>query len=480
MSDNNGTRLFRYLPAVDEVLKAPDIETLLQSMPRSLVLEAARDSIAGLRNDLQANRLQITPGDHARNFLLEQAVQETAHRAGTRNRPNLRRVLNLTGVVLHTNLGRAVLGESARQAINQAASGYSNLEMDLQTGKRGSRYAPVEKLLTKLTGAEASLVVNNNAAAVLLALSTLAKSREVIVSRGQLVEIGGSFRIPEVMAQSGARLVEVGATNKTYATDYQNAITPETALLLQVHTSNYRIVGFTRETSTAELVAIGREYRLPVMCDLGSGSLVDFSMAGMPVEPTVQEIVRAGADVVTFSGDKLLGGPQAGIIVGKKVYIDRMKKNPLTRAVRIDKFTVAGLEATLREYLELEQAWLRVPTLQMLAADRKELKQLAEKLVVKLSAGAAQQARFSVVAAPSAVGGGAMPTADLPSWAVEVLPQNITAQQLADRLRNEEPAVIGRLQDERLLLDVRTLLPGEEDALVAALSRALWDGGGSP
>lgn len=477
MSDKH-KQLFRYIPAVDEVLKAPEMLELLNSTPRSLILDAIRDVTAALRSELKSGAISIPEDGDKREFLMNRVIGQSQIQVRVHNRPNLRRVLNLTGVVLHTNLGRAVLGDKAQDAIINAASGYSNLELDLETGKRGSRYVPVEELLTKLTGAESALVVNNNAAAVLLALGTLAKGGEVIVSRGQLVEIGGSFRIPDVMAQSGAHLVEVGATNKTHPTDYRNAINSETVLLLNVHTSNYRIVGFTRETTIEELVAIGLEFKLPVMCDLGSGSLVDFSIAGLPAEPTVQEVVQAGADVVTFSGDKLLGGPQAGIIVGKKAYIDRMKKNPLTRAVRIDKFTVSGLEATLREYLDAQKCWHNIPTLQMLSAKHYDLKHTAERLAEKLTTSIGEHARFNTVQAPSAVGGGAMPTADMPSWVVEVLPYSLTVFELATKLRQEEPAVIGRLQDDKLLLDMRTLLPGEEDALVGVLSRVLVQGGG--
>ncbi|KAF1085354.1 L-seryl-tRNA(Sec) selenium transferase [Sporotomaculum syntrophicum] len=476
MYEHNPNSLLRHIPPVDEVLQNPVIYTLAQSVPRPLVLQAIRDTITLLRADLSAGRLQAPLEHQARDYLLALIVEKTTKLAHSRNRPNLRKVINATGVVLHTNLGRAVLGESARQAINDAASGYSNLEMDLATGKRGSRYAPVEQLLIQLTGAEAALVVNNNAAAVLLALGTMASGREVIVSRGQLVEIGGSFRIPDVMTQSGCRLVEVGTTNKTYPADYQRAITPETALLLHVHTSNYRIMGFTRETTIAELVDLGLSGQLPVMSDLGSGSLKDLSVYGLPAEPTVQQVVKDGADVVTFSGDKLLGGPQAGIIVGKKSYIDRMKKNPLTRAVRIDKFTIAALEATLREYIEPQMAWQRIPTLAMLSADNNLLKQRAEAVTAELNTAAGEYALCKVVQTNSAVGGGALPTADLPSWGVEVAPRDMTVFDLAGRLREQEPAVIGRLQDEKLLLDLRTILPGEETTLVAVLTRVLKGG----
>ncbi len=479
MSAHNPNSLLRHIPPVDEVLQNPAIDALAQSVPRPLVLQAIRETITRFRADLSAGRLQAPPEQQARDYLLALIVEKTTELAYSQNRPNLRKVINATGVVLHTNLGRAVLGERARQAINDAASGYSNLEMDLNTGKRGSRYAPVEQLLVQLTGAESALVVNNNAAAVLLALGTLANGREVIVSRGQLVEIGGAFRIPDVMIQSGCHLVEVGTTNKTYPADYQQAITPETALLLHVHTSNYRIVGFTRETSISELVELGLAGQLPVMSDLGSGSLKDLSVCGLPAEPTVQQVVKDGADVVTFSGDKLLGGPQAGIIVGKKSYIDRMKKNPLTRAVRIDKFTVAALEATLREYIELQTAWQRIPTLAMLSADNNLLKQRAEAITTELNAVAGEYALCKVVQTNSAVGGGALPTANLPSWGVEVAPRDVTAFDLAGRLREQEPAVTGRLQDEKLLLDIRTILPGEETALVGVLARVLKGGASS-
>ncbi len=476
MFDNNPNSLLRHIPPVDEVLNNSVIASLTKSAPRPIVLQAIRDTITQLREELTTGRLPVQPELQSRDFFMSLIVQRALDQARSQNRPKLRQVINASGVVLHTNLGRAVLAESARQAINNAASGYSNLEMDLSTGKRGSRYAPVEQLLAQLTGAEAALVVNNNAAAVLLALSTLANGREVIVSRGQLVEIGGSFRIPDVMAQSGSRLVEVGTTNKTYPTDYQRAITPETALLLHVHTSNYRIVGFTRETTTAELVDLSRTSKLPVMSDLGSGSLIDLSVYGLPAEPTVQQVVKDGTDVVTFSGDKLLGGPQAGIIVGKKDYIDRMKKNPLTRAVRIDKFTVAALEATLREYIDSKTAWQRIPTLGMLSADINILKLRADSLTEKLTAAAGDRALCTPIQTFSAVGGGALPTAGLPSWGVEVVPRGMTVLELAGRLREEQPAIIGRLQDEKLLLDLRTILPGEESVLVKVLAGLLKGG----
>ncbi|WP_066636214.1 L-seryl-tRNA(Sec) selenium transferase [Desulfolucanica intricata] len=466
------TEKLRMLPAVDEVLRIRQIAALLTENPRSIIVKAVREALDSCRKlilkgeDIGSTNEQV----------LDEVVKITLNNILKLARPKLRPVINATGVVLHTNLGRALLGENARRAVQMAATGYTNLEMDLVTGKRGSRYAAVENILTELTGAEAALVVNNNASAVLLALGTLAGGKEVIVSRGQLVEIGGSFRIPDVMVQSGAILVEVGSTNKTYPSDYQRAITGETGLLLQVHTSNYRIVGFTRETTIAELVQLGQEYDLPVMSDLGSGFLVDLSHYGLPKEPTVQEVVAGGADVVTFSGDKLLGGPQAGIIVGRKKYIDLMKKNPLTRAVRIDKFTVAALEATLREYLEPELALKRIPTLRMLTADPEELERRAGSLAEELTAAVKDLADIGLEKGFSRVGGGAMPTAELPTTLITILPKYISLDELMKRLREHNPAMIGRARDDKLLLDVRTVQAGEEEIIIEAICNCLEGG----
>ncbi|MFZ5646754.1 MAG: L-seryl-tRNA(Sec) selenium transferase [Bacillota bacterium] len=463
--------LLREIPKVNELLKLPVIEALTASYPRELVVEAVRKMLEGIRQGIMTGSIsRENPVDWNDPSGIAGGVLGVLE---DMTRPNLRRVINATGVVLHTNLGRAVLSPSAIEAVHMVASGYSNLELNLESGKRGSRYAPVEGVVNRLTGAQSSMVVNNNAAAVLLALSTLARGREVIVSRGQLVEIGGSFRIPEVMEQSGAILREVGATNKTYIGDYSSAINEKTALLLHVHTSNYRIVGFTRETTVAELVELGRETGLPVMSDLGSGSLIDMNQLGLPYEPTVQETIEAGADVVTFSGDKLLGGPQAGIICGKKEIVDKMKKNPLTRAVRIDKMTVAALEATLREYLDRKTVMHNIPALRMISADENMLRQRANELGALLEEAAGEKAEIAVERERSAVGGGAMPTADLPGWVVSVRPLFMAVEELAERLRNGDPAVIGRVQDGRLLMDVRTLLKGEEIILAGAMATAM-------
>ncbi len=473
MTEVDKSQLLRRLPSVDEILRASDIFNKIDDCPRDLVVESVRDALEKLRQRLLAEGAATDGAGVSREEYIAQLAGDAIRSLALRLRPNLRRVINGTGVVLHTNLGRAVLPASAIEAVHMAASGYCNIELNLDSGKRGSRYAVVEELLQKLTGAEACLVVNNNAAAVLLALGAIARGREVIVSRGQLVEIGGSFRIPEVMAQSGAILVEVGATNKTHPDDYIKAINENTACLLHVHTSNYRIVGFTRETTVEEMVRIGRERGLPVMSDLGSGFLVDLAKYGLPEEPTVQQIVAAGADVVTFSGDKLLGGPQAGIIVGRREYVEKMKKNPLTRAVRIDKMTIAALEATLREYLDPLTVTNRVPTLRMLSTEMSELENRAMELITLLEDASMGKAVIALEKGNSAVGGGAMPTAELPACLVAIKPTEISVTELAARLREGDPAVIGRVQENSLQLDTRTIQKGENMILAGALASAL-------
>jgi len=384
--------------------------------------------------------------------------------------PNFRRVINGTGIVIHTNLGRSILSQKATDRLAQAGGYYSNLEFDLETGKRGSRYSLVEELLCYLTGAEAALVVNNNAAAVLIALDTLTKNKEAIVSRGQLVEIGGSFRIPDIMAKSGARLVEVGATNRTHLYDYEEAISEATALLLRVHTSNFRIIGFTSEVSAEDMVALARKNGLVTMEDLGSGSLIDFSRFGFPKEPTVQEIVQAGVDVVTFSGDKLLGGPQAGIIVGRKDIINLIKKNPLNRALRIDKFTLSSLESILREYLDLDKALENVPTLRMLTITAEELKKRAQRLVRRLTKKLGARCQFSIAPTVSRVGGGALPEFNIASWAIVLAPSDMTLNTFEKKLRHLPIPIIGRIEKDCFLLDVRTLQEREYSELVGLLN----------
>ena len=388
-------------------------------------------------------------------------------------RPSLQPVINATGVVLHTNLGRAPLFEGALQTLMEIAGGYSNLELHLETGDRGSRYEHVEDLLRRISGAEAGLVVNNNAGAVLLALNSLAEGKEVIVSRGQLVEIGGSFRIPDVMRKSGARLVEVGTTNRTHLRDYEQAVTENTALLLKVHTSNFRILGFTAEVSLKELAELGRAKGLPVMEDLGSGCFVDLAPYGIEHEPTVQETLQAGVDVVTFSGDKLLGGPQAGIILGKKRFIDLIKKNPLTRALRIDKLTLAGLEATLRVYLDPDRVMKVLPALGMLTCPVEDLEKRARRFQRRLARDLSPHAKLTDREESSQVGGGALPLQALPTRVVAIRPLRTSAASLEERLRRNQPPVIARVKDEEVLLDLRTVAEEEEKILLEAVTKAL-------
>ena len=384
--------------------------------------------------------------------------------------PHFKRVINGTGVVIHTNLGRSILSEKTTDSLVRAGGYYSNLEFNLETGRRGSRYSLVEDVICELTGAEAALVVNNNAAAVFIALETLASKKQVIVSRGQLVEIGGSFRIPDIMAKSGATLKEIGATNRTHLYDYERAISEDTALLLRVHTSNFRIIGFTSEVSAEEMVELARKNNLLTMEDLGSGSLIDLSQYGFPKEPTVQQIVKAGVDVVTFSGDKLLGGPQAGIIVGKKDAIAKIKKNPLNRALRIDKFTLSSLESVLREYYDLTQALKNVPTLSMLTISPEELKKRGQRVVRRLKKAVESQCEIKLVPTTSRVGGGALPEFGLESWAVDLAPLKMKLSFFESSLRKLSIPIIGRIESERFLLDVRTIQDREIADLVFSLT----------
>ena len=461
-------RLLRLLPKVDECLASLNRRGL--SQPAVLLKHVVQQAIEEERAQIlagQAGYRQRTPGQWEDLF---------ARRFAESMKGNFRRVINGTGVVIHTNLGRSVLSKDTSDALVRAAGYYSNLEFDLDSGKRGSRYSLVEDLLCLLTGAEAGLVVNNNAAAVLICLDTLTHGREAIVSRGQLVEIGGSFRIPDVMAKSGAKLVEVGATNSTHLYDYERAINEQTALLLRVHTSNFRMIGFTSEVSAEDMVALAKKHGLTTMEDLGSGSLVDFSPFGFPKEPTVQEIVRAGVDVVTFSGDKLLGGPQAGIIVGKKEIIAAIKKNPLNRALRIDKFTLAALESVLRDYLDIEQALTRVPTLAMLTISQEELKKRARRLLGRLRPRVVGSCAVSMAKTLSRVGGGALPEFNIESWAVVLAPLTMTVNTMERGLRQLSIPIIGRIENDRFLLDVRTVQERELGE-VAELLSSFFTGG---
>lgn len=462
----NKKELLRNLPSVDELLRAPEIETLLEAYPRSVVVDVTRSEIERLRADIVRSTDAVA---EEAAIDMPQLLTRIGTGVKTRVRPSLKRVINATGVVLHTNLGRSILAEAAVTAVIDAASHYSNLEYDIDHNIRGSRHAHVERLLTELTGAEAGMVVNNNASAVLLALSAVAKGKEVIVSRGQLVEIGGSFRIPDVMRASGAKLVEVGTTNKTYLTDYKNAVTPKTALLMRVHPSNFRVVGFSAEATLPELVALGLETGLPVLDDLGSGVIIDLESYGIAGEPTVKENVQTGADIVTFSGDKLLGGPQAGLIVGNSDYIKKLKKHPLARAIRVDKMTLAALEATLSLYREPARALQAIPTLSMLTAKPADLRPRAERLAHAISSLAGNHLRANVAEDVSKAGGGSLPLLDLETVVVALQPLTMTANQLEERLRLRDPAILARIKEDRLLLDVRTILEDEPALIVQAI-----------
>lgn len=462
------SNLFRALPSVDSVLAALVEDSLFQDVPRSLLRDHVNAFLDICREEIRGG-VVTSPEQLA----LQAMLPRLAAYVRAQSRPHFRRVVNGTGVVVHTNLGRSLLAESAVKAVHDACAHYSNLEFDLASGERGSRYSHVEDIVCKVTGAEAGLVVNNNAAAVMLVLDTLCKEREVIVSRGQLVEIGGSFRIPEVMEKSGAKLVDVGATNRTHLHDYEKAITEETAALLKVHTSNYRIVGFHKEVSLEELVALGKKHDLPVIEDLGSGNFCDFNGLGLGDEPTVQQVVAAGPDVVTFSGDKVLGGPQAGIIVGNKDIIDRIKRNPMNRALRIDKMTLAALEATLRLFADPEKARNSVPTLQMITADPAVLKRRARKLANRIVRECGDTFSCSLVAGESRVGGGSFPERGLPTTLVRIVSAMMSAMEIKQRLLATDPPLVGRLEDNAFCLDPRTLTDKEFLLVTSALSQIL-------
>lgn len=461
----------RALPSVHRLLSSPRIRDLCERHGRALVKDVAAALLDDARVRLGSTEARRDGGIPDLPAGFDAWVDALREAVARRRAPRLRRVINATGVVLHTNLGRAPLSALALERLARVAEGYANLELDLATKERGSRYAHVEERLRRLTGAEDALVVNNNAAAVLLALETLAHGREVVVSRGELIEIGGEFRIPDIMRRSGAVLREVGTTNRTHRRDYAEAIGPHTALLLKVHTSNYRVVGFTSEVSSRELVALGRERGLPVMEDLGSGSLVDLRAFGFPYEPTVQDVVAAGVDLVTFSGDKLLGGPQAGVIVGRRDLVGRLKKNPLNRAVRIDKLTVAALEATLDAY-EAGRALTDVPTLRLLTEPLASVRRRARALLARLDPAVRTRLQARVVEERAQVGGGALPTVELPTAAVSLGATGPQVRDLDLALRRGQPPVIARIADDRLLLDCRTVLPGQVAALAAAVNAA--------
>ncbi len=460
-------RLLRSIPKVDLLLEHPRVEALLGSYPRWLVVEAVRKL-------LDERRARILAGEAGPRLVDgESMVDELEERMEELASPSLRRVINATGVVLHTNLGRALLSREVWRQMEEVALNYSNLEYHLERGERGLRYVHVVDILKKVTGAPAAMVVNNNAAAVLLVLAALARGREVVVSRGELIEIGGSFRIPEVMAASGAVLREVGTTNKTHLGDYAEAINDDTALLLKVHPSNYRILGFTQSVPLKDLVALGREAGVPVYEDLGSGSLVDLRAYGLPHEPTVQESLKAGVSVLSFSGDKLLGGPQAGIVLGEEGIIERVRRHPLNRALRIDKLTLAGLEATLRLYMEPETLARRLPTMAFLATSLEVLKERACRVKGVLEERLPSSFSVRVIEDVSYVGGGALPLAEMPTAAVALIHAGLAASEIEERARRGYPPVIGRIKDEAFLLDMRTVREEDMGPMLDSLGRSL-------
>jgi L-seryl-tRNA(Ser) seleniumtransferase len=464
----------RKLSSVNDLIQAVYRDRVMgKGMPRELVTEASRTVLDGVREAILAAKdelslEEITTDTDELVSLVEKEVEE-------RLKPSFRRVINATGVVVHTNLGRSRLSEAALEALATAGAHYNNLEFQLEDGSRGSRQFHLRKLLCELTGAESALVVNNNAAAVLLALTAHAKDKEVIVSRGQLIEIGGSFRLPDVMAQSGAHLVEVGTTNKTYIEDYRRAITSDTAMLLRAHTSNYRIMGFTSEVEIKELAALAKEYELVVLDDLGSGVYIDLSDHGMTYEPTIRRSLEEGADLVCFSGDKLLGGPQGGIVLGRADLVEALARHPLARAVRVDKLTIAAMEMTLRHYLDPEKAVREIPTLAMLTADPETLKRRAKVLAKKLTSDNPSLS-VEVISDVSRAGGGALPMTDLPTWAVAITSSDQKAGFLEEVLRKADPPVICRIKDDRVILDMRTVRD-DEVPLVAGAFRAIEAGG---
>jgi L-seryl-tRNA(Ser) seleniumtransferase len=446
----------------------PELLAGAQGFPRWAVLDAVRTTLER-RRELLAGLADAADAAGGERQLLAGQALALLRECGA---PRLRPVINASGILVHTNLGRSPLATEALEQIAAVARGYSNLEYAVEQGERGSRQDHCEQLLCRLTGAEAALAVNNNAAAVFLCLNSLAEGREVVVSRGQLVEIGGSFRIPDVMRKSGALLREVGTTNKTKPSDYREAIGPQTALLMRVHTSNFRVVGFTASVDLPDLVEIGRAATVPVVDDLGSGCLVDLAPYGLPGEPTVQDAVAAGAALVTFSGDKLLGGPQAGLIVGRKDLVDVIRRNPLHRAMRIDKLTLAGLEATLRLYLDAERGRARIPTLRMIAAPLAEVRRRARAALRRLAPQTRAAWRAAVVPSTCQVGGGALPDEPLPSAALALGAADLPAHRLEEALRRAPVAVIGRVHEGRLLLDMRTVPDGDVATLAAAVDGA--------
>ncbi len=462
--------LFSLIPKVDEILEKENIKNLIGNVPRKTIIDSIRIEIEFLRNQIKEQEIDEIEIQEKSNDLEYKVIK----RVREKDAYKLKRVINGTGVVIHTNLGRSLINKKIMENVFEIATNYSNLEYNLETGKRGSRYSHLEDIISEITGAEACMVVNNNAAAVLLVLNTLAKGKEAIVSRGELIEIGGSFRVPDVMVQSGAKLVEVGTTNKTHLWDFENAISEETGVLLKVHTSNYRIMGFTSNVDSSELFELKKKYNIPLVEDLGSGVLIDLSKYGMEYEPTVMDSLEKGVDIVTFSGDKLLGGPQVGIIVGKREYIEKMKRNPFTRAFRVDKFTIAALEGVLKCYLDEEDAVREIPTLNMLSTPIEELEKKAIDLMDLIKSKVIDDTlQIEIQDDYSEVGGGSLPTEKLPTKCIVFSLENKSTQKFENNLRNFEIPIIARLYKDRLYLDVRTINREEFEVVANGISFAL-------
>jgi len=467
MKTHSKSDLFRELPSIDELSRAAAVENLIAAHGSPAVIDAARAVLAELRQQISSGLIDAS-GLHLALGGIEGAIEKQVHKSLS---PSLRTVINATGVILHTNLGRAPIAEEALRHIADTASNYSNLEFEIGSGERGKRDVHVDRLFRKILAQEdvnvSTIVVNNNAAAVLLTLNTLADGGEVIVSRGELVEIGGSFRIPDVMAKSGANLCEVGTTNRTRIADYGNAINERTRLLLRVHRSNFEITGFTEQPSTAELVALAKKHGIPLMEDLGSGALVELGNFGIAQESTVLDSLRAGIDVVTYSGDKLLGGPQAGLITGRPELVQRMRSNSLFRALRVDKLIYAAMEATLLAYVR--RNYDAIPTLKMMSLAKNEIAARAEALAGALRAN--NRLQFEVIDGESVVGGGSAPSSGLPTCLIAITSTNLSADELSARLRSSDPAIVARVEQGRVLLDLRTVFPQQDRQIAAALQR---------
>jgi L-seryl-tRNA(Ser) seleniumtransferase len=466
--DDQKKMLLKELPKIDELMLMLEQKDIFAKAPRDVVKSICRVIVDDLRQAILSMQDKDLPRP-----AMEYAVRQVEKAVHDLNRYHLHRVVNATGIILHTNLGRAPLCPEALARLLEIGGGYSNLEFDLETGKRGLRYYHVQRVLCALSGAEDALVVNNNAAAVLLVLNSLAEGKEAIVSRGELIEIGGEFRIPEVMEKSGARLREVGATNRTRLADYEKAINADTGVILKVHTSNFRIVGFTEETGLEALTALGKKHGVPVMDDLGSGCFIELDRYGLEKEPTVQEVLGTGVDVVTFSGDKLLGGPQAGIILGKEKILERIKQNPLNRALRIDKLTLAALEATMIQYLQPEKAVSNIRILKALTEPLPSVMRRARKLLAMLKRAHLEGLSLAVRQGSSLAGGGALPTRDIPTVLLSLRSENLSAAGLEARLRKLDIPIIARIADDDVLFDLRTIAEEELAVIVSGVKSVI-------